>query len=128
MLAMDLLSVVIVDDDARFRSVAAGLLARSGFTVIGEAADGMAGVAMAARTQADLILVDIRLPDIDGFEVVRRLLESPEPPAIVLVSTLEAADYGRRIPASGARGFITKSSLSGDTLRGLLSRNEEERT
>ena len=124
---MDLLSVVIVDDDARFRSVAAGLLASSGFTVVGEAADGRAGLSISTRTRPDLVRVDIRLPDIDGFEVARRLLESPEPPAVVLVSTLEAADFGRRIPASGARGFITKASLSGDTLRRLLTRNEEER-
>ncbi len=124
---MDLLSVVIVDDDARFRSVAAGLLASSGFTIVGEAADGTAGVSISTRTRPDLVLVDIRLPDIDGFEVARRLLASPVPPAVVLVSTLEAADFGRRIRTSGARGFITKASLSGDTLRRLLTPIEEER-
>jgi CheY-like chemotaxis protein len=125
---MDPLSVVIVDDDARFRSVAGDVLSSCGFTVVGEAADGTAGLTVATRTRPDVVLVDVRLPDIDGFEVARRLLASPVPLAVVLVSTLEAVDFGRRISASGARGFITKSSLSGATLRRLLSTNEEEQT
>src|SRR5439155_532697 len=89
-----------------------------------EAADGREGLAAAARLRPDVVLLDIRLPDVDGYEVSRRLVDSSGRPAVVLVSTLDAVDVGPRAVASGARGFVTKSRLSGDTLRRLL--NEEE--
>jgi two-component system response regulator EvgA len=56
----------------------------------------------------------------DGFEVTRRLLRDARPPAIVLISTREAADYGDRIDACGARGFLLKSELTGPAVRALL--------
>ena len=79
----------------------------------------------AARFEPEVVVLDVQLPGINGFEVSRRLLATPRPPVVVLVSTAEAADYGRRIGESGAVGFITKSNLSGDTLHAIL-RGETE--
>ncbi len=119
------LSVVIVDDHPSFRAVARDLLAGRGFDVVGEAADGRAAIEAVGRLHPRVVVLDVRLPDIDGFEVARRLLADPAPPVVVLVSTREAADYGRQVAASGALGFITKSKLSGDTLRAILRGREE---
>ena len=118
-------SVLIVDDHEAFRAAARALLEGRDFEVVGEAADGQGALAAAARLRPDVVLLDIRLPDVDGYEVSRRLAsETTDRPVVVLVSTLDAVDVGRRAIASGARGFVTKSRLSGDTLRKLL--NEEE--
>ena len=120
-------SVLIVDDHAAFRALARTVLTRSGFDVLGEAADGEDALAAAARVRPDVVVLDVQLPGINGFEVARRLLTGQRPPTVVLVSTAEATDYGRRIRDSGAVGFITKSHLSGDTLHALL-RGETEVT
>lgn len=118
-------SVLIVDDHAAFRALARTVLARSGFDVVAEAADGEDALLAAARIQPQVVVLDVQLPGINGFEVARRLLDGARPPAVVLVSTAEATDYGRRIGESGAIGFITKSKLSGDTLHAIL-RGETE--
>lgn len=114
-------SVLIVDDHAGFRGMARVMLEGSGFDVVGEAGDGAEAERLSAAEQPDVVLLDIQLPGADGFEVARRLLALAEPPVIVLVSTRDAADYGPRIGASGAAGFIHKARLSGDTLRATLA-------
>lgn len=121
-------TVLIVDDHAGFRAAAREFLARLGYDVVGEATDARQALREARRLEPAIVLLDVRLPDLDGFEVSRRLRAGADPPAIVLVSTREAADYGRRIEASGAAGFITKSSLSGDTLQAILRGHREELT
>ena len=121
-------SVLIVDDNDAFRAIARDILDGSGFDVVGEAADARSAVAEADRLRPSLVLLDIRLPDRDGFEVTRRLRLSSAPPVVVLVSTMDTQDVARRVRASGAAGFITKSKLSGDTLRALVRGHEEERT
>jgi CheY-like chemotaxis protein len=114
--------VLLVDDDPRFRAVAVWLLATWGFEVAGEAATGREALEAARRLRPSIVLLDIQLPDLDGFDVARRMLATtPAPaPAVVLISTREALDYGRQIGDSGAVGFITKSRLSGEALRELL--------
>ena len=119
-------SVLIVDDHAGFRVAARALVDGRHFEVIGEAADGRAALAAAARLRPDVVLLDIRLPDIDGYEVAGLLMRGPTPPKVVLVSTLDAIDVGRRAAASGAHGFVTKSRLTGDTLRRLVQSEENE--
>ena len=118
-------SVLLVDDHAAFRAIARTVLARSGFDVIGEATDGEDALVAAASMRPQIVVLDVRLPGIDGFEVARRLLAGARPPVVVLVSTSEATDYGKRIGESGAIGFITKSKLSEDTLHAIL-RGETE--
>jgi len=113
-------SVLIVDDHAGFRSRARAVLEADGYEVVGEAADGASALSSSRDLRPDVILLDVQLPDFDGFEVLRRLTSDGHAPAVVLTSSRDAADYGRRIAASGARGFIPKADLSGPTLRVLL--------
>jgi DNA-binding NarL/FixJ family response regulator len=113
-------TLLIVDDHAGFRSLARRLLGSDGFEVVGEAADGLDAVAAARRLRPDVILLDIQLPDIDGFEVLARLGDGPGGPAVVLTSTRDRADYGARVDRCGARGFIPKAELSGAAVRALL--------
>jgi DNA-binding NarL/FixJ family response regulator len=116
-------SVVIVDDHAGFRARARAraLLAAAGYEVVGEAGDGESGVRAARDLRPEVVLLDVQLPDISGFEVARRIDEDPEPPAIILISSRDAADYGGRIGRSGARGFIGKAELSGGALEAVLT-------
>jgi DNA-binding NarL/FixJ family response regulator len=113
-------TVLIVDDHAGFRATARRVLEAGGYSVIAEAEDGSTGVAAAAESSPDLALVDVQLPDFDGFEVTRRLRESGEAPEIVLISSHERADFGSLIESSGARGFVSKSDLSAAALEALL--------
>jgi DNA-binding NarL/FixJ family response regulator len=77
-------------------------------------------VRMARDLSPDVVLLDVQLPDITGFEVVPRIHSTPGPPAVILISSREASDYGSRIGRSGALGFISKAELSASTLRAVL--------
>jgi DNA-binding NarL/FixJ family response regulator len=111
-------SVLIVDDHADFRAFARALLTGDGFDVIGEAHDGASALAAARSLRPALVLLDIQLPDVDGFAICEQLAGDEDPPAIVLTSSRDASSYRRRLGASRARGFIAKAELSG---RGLAS-------
>lgn len=95
------------------------MLEASGYTVVGEAADGEAAVEAARELAPDLVLLDVQLPDIDGFEVAARLRDSGAAPIIVLTSSRDRADFGDALAESPARGFIAKGELSGATLAEL---------
>jgi DNA-binding NarL/FixJ family response regulator len=113
-------TLLIVDDHPGFRSLARKLLEAGGFEVVGEAANGHAAVAAARQLRPDMVLLDIKLPDIDGFEVTARLGDGGAGPVVVLTSTRDRVDYGARVEQSGARGFIPKAELSGAALQALL--------
>ena len=113
-------TVLIVDDHPGFRSAARALLEADGFEVVGEAADGESGLAAAARLRPGLVLLDIQLPDLDGFAVAERLASSQSPPAVVLVSSRDRSAYRRRLADSPARGFVAKSDLSGAAVAALV--------
>jgi DNA-binding NarL/FixJ family response regulator len=113
-------TVLIVDDHPSFRATARTLLEAEGFSVVDEAADGREAVAKTKELCPDVVLLDVQLPDIDGFEVARRLAENGCSPAIVLVSSRDAVDFGELVEASGARGFVPKGELTGAALRALL--------
>src|SRR4051812_30291951 len=106
-------TVLIVDDHPSFRATARTLLEAEGFEVVGEAVDGADALAKAADLRPEVVLLDVQLPDLDGFAIASRLCANGSSPAIVLVSSRDAADYGDLIPACGARGFIPKAELSG---------------
>jgi DNA-binding NarL/FixJ family response regulator len=112
--------VLIVDDHPSFRATARLLLETEGFEVVGESADGAAGVRDAAALAPDLVLLDVQLPDIDGFEVAARLTESGDGPTVVLTSSRDEADFGPLVAACGASGFVPKAELSGSILLALL--------
>ena len=111
-------TVVIVDDHARFRASARTLLELEGFDVVGEAADGAAGVALAKALEPELVLLDVALPDATGFEVAERLADAPS--KVILISSRERGDFGRRVRRSGALGFVPKDHLTGSALHELL--------
>ncbi len=113
-------TVLIVDDHARFRRSARALLEFEGFQVVGEAATGEEAVALTAQLAPEALLLDVQLPDVDGFEVAERVRDAAPQPEIVFVSNRDPADYGTKADASGARGFIAKGALSPEALRDCL--------
>ena len=113
-------TVLIVDDHARFRASARALLEAEGFDVVGEAGDGEAALEAVAELRPDIVLLDIQLPDIDGFVVADRIASTIAPPAVVLVSSRDAAAYGDRLRPAAVCGFIPKSALSGAAVAALV--------
>ena len=111
-------TVVIVDDHPSFRASARTLLELEGFEVVGEAADGKTGLEIAKRLEPELVLLDVALPDTNGFDVAERLAGGPS--KVILTSSREQRDLGRRVRASGALGFVPKDRLSGQALTDLL--------
>ena len=114
-------SVLIVDDHPSFRASARRLLEAEGFDVVGEAEDGHAAIAAAEQLQPDLVLLDVQLPDLDGFEVAARLAALGLRSAVVLTSSRNPAEYGTLATETTVRGFVPKAQLSGDVLTALLA-------
>jgi DNA-binding NarL/FixJ family response regulator len=112
--------VLIVDDHGPFRAIARELLEGAGYIVSGEAGDAAGALAAVAADAPDAVLLDVQLPDRDGFAVATTLTRRDGGPVVVLISSREAEDYGRRIEACGARGFIPKSKLSAAAFRALV--------
>jgi DNA-binding NarL/FixJ family response regulator len=113
-------TVLIVDDHPSFRASARAVLESGEFEVVGEAADGASALDAVRRLQPDVILLDVQLPDMEGFDVCDELEIDGRPPTIVLVSSRDSADYGNLIAASCARGFLPKAELSSEALAALL--------
>jgi DNA-binding NarL/FixJ family response regulator len=116
--------VLVVDDHAGFRATARRLLERDGWTVVGEAVDGASALAAATALAPDLILLDVGLPDIDGFVVAERLAgttaNGARLPAVILVSSRDRRTYGARVDASSALGFVAKDELDGSRLFAIM--------
>jgi CheY-like chemotaxis protein len=112
--------ILVVDDHGGFRAFARAMLEKAGFTVA-EAATGAEATETARSIRPRLVLLDIQLPDFDGFEVARRLAGHGGGLVIVLTSTRDASDYGGKIAASPAAGFVPKDKLSGVALRAFLA-------
>lgn len=117
----EMTSVLIVDDHDGFRSWAHRLLEADGFEVVGAASDGRTALAAVHQLSPDLVLLDVQLPDRDGFQVAERLAADGDKARIVLVSTRNRSDYADRLEGSEVLGFITKSELAPGRLRDLLS-------
>jgi DNA-binding NarL/FixJ family response regulator len=113
-------TVVIADDHPSFRASARAILESEGFQVVGEAEDGAHAIEFTRALGPDVLLLDVQLPDMDAFDVCRELHLNGGPPAVVLVSSRDASDYGGLIEQSGARGFIPKAELCGRALTDLL--------
>jgi DNA-binding NarL/FixJ family response regulator len=114
-------TVLIVDDHADFRTSARAVLEADGYDVVAEADDGATGVRLAEEFSPAIVLLDVGLPDMDGFLVADRMAALALPPAVVLISSRERAAYGRRIDAAPVRGFLSKRQLSGTALAALLA-------
>lgn len=112
--------ILIVDDHEGFRAVARVLLEGDGYEVVGEAVDGDAAVAAASALLPGIVLLDVHLPDTDGFAVSVRLAALPDPPQVVLVSSRPITDLRRRVQDSPVVGFVSKDELSGAALGALV--------
>jgi DNA-binding NarL/FixJ family response regulator len=112
-------SVLIVDDHPSFRASARAILEADGFTIVGEAVDGASGLALLRQLRPDVVLLDVQLPDMTGFDVCVECGDLATT-SVVLVSSRDAADYGSLIESSGARGFVPKAELSGAAITSLL--------
>src|SRR5881227_3041502 len=113
-------TVLIVDDHPSFRASARYMLEADGYEVVGEAADGASAIDAVRELQPDVVLLDIRLPDVDGFQVAERLAANGAASAVVLTSSRDRSDFGSEIDAGPAHGFIPKSQLSSEAITLLI--------
>lgn len=114
--------MLIVDDHPSFRTSARALLESEGFDVVGEAEDGSSALRAARELRPDLVVLDVQLPDTDGFAVAAALTADGAAPAVVLTSSRDADDFGELVAACGACGFVPKADLSGAALSAFLVR------
>ena len=112
-------TVLIVDDHAGFRGFARRLLEAGGFAVVGEVGDGASALAAVEALRPEVVLLDVVLPDTDGFAVAERIAHDDAAPVVVLTSSREAADFGQRLVGARASGFIHKDDLSSAALAAL---------
>ena len=114
-------TVLIVDDHAAFRALARELLEADGYDVIGEARDGQAGLDAADSLRPDVVLLDVRLPDMDGFALAGHLAAGGCTAAVVVTSSSDDPLYPERATSNGARGFVAKHDVCGAALDRLLT-------
>jgi DNA-binding NarL/FixJ family response regulator len=114
------ISILIVDDHPSFRATARALLQAEGFDVIGEAVDGASALQAVRDLKPEVVLLDVQLPDTDGFAVAAELTATNGAPLVVLTSSRDRSDFGPLVSESGARGFVAKAELSGPALTAIL--------
>ena len=115
------MTILIVDDHGSFRASARALLEAEGYDVVGEAADGAQAVEEVRRLRPDLVLLDVQLPDMTGFQVAEQVAAVAGATQVILTSSRDASDYGDLVTEARARGFIAKDQLSGEALSELLA-------
>lgn len=103
--------VLIVDDHRVFRQSARRMLEAEGYEVVGEAGDGESAIEAVRRLSPGIVLLDVQLPGIDGFEVASRLTAEQDAPLVVLTSSRAGSDFGPLVTRSGAAGFVPKDEL-----------------
>jgi DNA-binding NarL/FixJ family response regulator len=113
-------SVLIVDDHEDFRTSARALLELQGFEVVADVENGEAALAAADRLRPDIVLLDVQLPGMDGFEVAERLAATAAAPRVVLISSRRRSAYEVRMPGAHVAGFLGKHELSGAALAAFL--------
>jgi|SRR3954447_5002287 len=115
------LTVLIVDDHASFRAAARQMLDFDGFDVVGEARDGESAIDAVRVLRPAVVLLDVQMPGMNGFEVASRLSGAEDAPAVVLTSSRDAAEFEALVRTCGAIGFIPKSELTGAAITEVLA-------
>jgi DNA-binding NarL/FixJ family response regulator len=113
-------TLLVVDDHEGFRTFVSSLLSGDEFSVSGVAEDGESALDAVQELHPELVLLDIQLPGIDGFEVARRLAVAVYRPDVILTSTREAADFGARLREAPVLGFVPKHEMSVQALSAIL--------
>ena len=114
--------ILIVDDHPSFRASARVVLESEGFDVVGEAADGASALQECCRLRPEVVLLDVQLPDIDGFDVCQQIMScGVEHPVVIMTSSRDSSDFGPLVSTSGACGFVPKAELSGERVQELLT-------
>jgi two-component system invasion response regulator UvrY len=116
-------SVLIVDDQEVYRSVTRQVVAAAdGLEVAGEAPTGEAAIEAVLKLRPDLVLLDVNLPGIDGFEACRRIRAADSRAVVVLMSTRSAEEYAGRTVSCGATAYIPKAEFSAAALAAIARR------
>jgi DNA-binding NarL/FixJ family response regulator len=115
------ISVVVVDDEPLIRSGLRAIIdAESDLTVVGEAADGAEVLPVVRRTRPDVVLMDVRMPAVDGIRATRLLLDGLDPaPRVLVVTTFENDDYVYDALRAGASGFLLKRTPPDDIVQAI---------
>ena len=115
------IDVVLVDDQALVRSGFAMLVgSQRDLRVVGEAADGLQALDLLDRVTADVVLMDVRMPGLDGVEATRRIVAAhPGRPRILVLTTFDLDEYAFAALRAGASGFLLKDALPEDLLRAI---------
>jgi DNA-binding NarL/FixJ family response regulator len=113
--------VLIIDDNIDFRAALRQLLERNGFAVVAEAGDAATGVREATTQRPDLVIVDVQLPDGDGFQVAELLSGLELALGVILTSSLDGGDFGALVTTTSALGFIPKAEFSASAIEALLA-------
>ena len=113
-------TALIVDDHPSFRRFARKLLESAGYVVVGDVEDGASALDAVGTLRPDVVLLDLLLPDMSGFDVAKALAERPERPLVVLTSSRSSSDLGQLIRTEHADGFISKRDLTVAALAALV--------
>jgi two-component system response regulator DesR len=113
-------TLVIVDDNPAFLASAGAMLSDEGFDVVGCVADATRAVGEVRRLQPAIVLLDVQLPLLSGFEIARQLAELDPRPIVVLISSRDPAAYGAELTRAPVRGFISKWELNGHSLAAMV--------
>src|SRR4051812_18053768 len=114
-------TLLIVDDSAAFRAAARALLEAQAWTIVGEASDGAAALSAVAELEPQVVLLDVLLPDANGFDVGEAIARLPRPPRVVMCSSHARRTFARRLADGHAAGFLSKAELTNAALTGILA-------
>jgi DNA-binding NarL/FixJ family response regulator len=113
-------TLVIVDDSLEFLASAEPMLREEGFDVVACVSDASRVVAEVRRLRPAVVLLDVQLPFLNGFELARQLADLDPRPIVILISSRDPAAYGSELTMAPVRGFISKWELSGDALAAMV--------
>jgi DNA-binding NarL/FixJ family response regulator len=115
-----MISVLLVDDEALVRAGLRMILETAGdMSVVGDAEDGRAAIEAVGRERPDVVLMDIRMPDLDGLAATAAIRARPRPPAVIVLTTFDADDAVFRALEAGATGFLLKDTPPQDLIRAV---------